>query len=136
MSAYIDIRNHPRHEVDMKRRSSLSSRARLFSPFDALTGFEEELTETARTTDSFEDMAEDDVVELNAAFQKMVCMSSQHPRVTITYFQKDMKKSGGTYITYTGEFRFYDMERRKLCFMDRTEILADCVTHICFISPV
>jgi hypothetical protein len=55
---YSDIINLP-HPVSTKHpQMSLSYRAAQFSPFSALTGLEDVLGETARTT-NFEDITED-----------------------------------------------------------------------------
>ena len=42
----------------------------------------------------------------------------ERPLVTVTYFQPDAKKDGGRYMTYTGNFRFYDAEKRVMKFVD------------------
>ena len=50
--------------------------------------------------------------------------------VTVTYFQPDAKKDGGRYMTYTGNFRFYDAEKRVMKFVDGMVIGVELVCRI------
>jgi len=54
---------------------------------------------------------------LNQAFQKLLEHEEERPLVTVTYFQSDAKKDGGRYMTYAGNFRFYDAEKRVMKFV-------------------
>ena len=87
---------------------SLYSRAAQFAPFAALSGYEEAIAETARCTVREAELMEDDRQLLD---RKLSCLSSrltEHPVVSITYFQPDMKKSGGKYMIATGIVREID----------------------------
>ena len=130
MDRYSDIIDHPRHISPTHKPMPPESRAVQFAPFAALTGFDDEIDETARLTDCCEALAEDDLAELDAAFQKLLETESEHPEVVITYFQPDARKSGGAYITYTGQLRCFDAAEKKLKFTDRTEIAAEQITAI------
>ena len=55
---------------------------------------------------------------LNHAFKELLEHEEERPLVTVTYFQPDTKKDGGRYMTYTGNFRFYDAEKRVVKFVD------------------
>ena len=122
MDDFSDIMNLPHHVSAKRRQMPLADRAAQFSAFAALTGYDEEINETARLTDTREAMSEDDIAELDAAFQRLLSMESEQPTVTVSYFQPDERKSGGAYVNFTGQFRHYDAEQGKLCFTDRTEI--------------
>ena len=109
---------------------SMWSRAAQFSPFAALTGYDDEIDEAARLTDRLEELTEDELNGLNQAFQKLLERASDRPLVCVTYFQPDERKDGGEYVSYTGRFRFFDETERILHFTDRTEIPVDDVFHI------
>ena len=118
MRNYEDIQNHKRYQLKHHTPMSLESRAAQFAPFAALVGYDEEIGEAARSTDGREELSEDAVDALNQAFQKLLEHEEERPLVMVTYFQPDAKKDGGRYITYTGNFRFYDAEKRVTKFVD------------------
>lgn len=130
MNNYDDIRNHSRYKLKHHQPMSMWSRAAQFSPFAALTGYDDEIDEAARLTDRREEMTEDELNGLNQAFQKLLERASVRPLVSVTYFQPDERKDGGEYVSYTGRFRFFDETERILHFTDRTEIPVDDVFHI------
>lgn len=130
MNNYDDIRNHSRYKLKHHQPMSMWSRAAQFSPFAALTGYDDEIDEAARLTDRREEMTEDELNGLNQAFQKLLERASDRPLVTVTYFQPDERKDGGEYVSYTGRFRFFDEIERILHFTDRTEIPVDDIFHI------
>ena len=117
MRNYEDIRNHERYQLKHHTPMSLESRAAQFAPFAALVGYDEEIGEAARSTDGREELSEDSVDALNQAFQKLLEHEEERPLVMVTYFQPDAKKDGGRYMTYTGNFRFYDAEKRVMKFV-------------------
>lgn len=117
---YDDIINNPHHVSTKCHAMSLYSRAAQFSPFAALTGYDEEIDETARLTDHRAELTEDELNALNAAFQKL--SELELPLITVTYFIPDEKKSGGVYVQYTGHFRFLDMGEQRMKFVEGMEI--------------
>ena len=119
---------HPqlRHHRPMDRQS----RAAQFSAFAALTGFDEEIDETARLTDAQEMLTEDAIDRLNAALVRLAELESKRPLITVTYFSPDKRKSGGAYVTYTGNLRFLDEAALKLHFTDGTVIPIPFVSRI------
>lgn len=118
MRNYEDIQNHKRYQLKHHTPMSLESRAAQFAPFAALVGYDEEIGEAARSTDGREELSEDAIDALNQAFQKLLEHEEERPLVTVTYFQPDAKKDGGRYMTYTGNFRFYNAEKRVMKFVD------------------
>lgn len=130
MRNYEDIRNHERYQLKHHTPMSLESRAAQFAPFAALVGYGEEIGEAARSTDGREELSEDAIDALNQAFQKLLEHEEERPLVTVTYFQPDAKKDGGRYMTYTGNFRFYDAEKRVMKFVDGMVIGVELVCRI------
>ena len=130
MRNYEDIRNHKRYQLKHHTPMSLESRAAQFAPFAALVGYDEEIGEAARSTDGREELSEDAIDALNQAFQKLLEHEEERPLVTVTYFQPDAKKDGGRYMTYTGNFRFYDAEKRVMKFVDGMVISVEQMCRI------
>ena len=130
MRNYEDIRNHERYQLKHHTPMSLESRAAQFAPFAALVGYDEEIGEAARSTYGREELSEDAIDALNQAFQKLLEHEEERPLVTVTYFQPDAKKDGGRYMTYTGNFRFYDAEKRVMKFVNGMVIGVELVCRI------
>ena len=74
---YNSIMGLPHHVSAKHRHMSMTERAAQFSPFAALNGYEDAVSETM---ESDEDLP-----------------------VTLTYFRPDAKKSGGAYLTLNGK---------------------------------
>ena len=54
----------------------------------------------------------------------------KQPKVTITYFQADKRKSGGAYITVTGNLKKIDRYKRMVVMRDETWIPIDDIFEI------
>lgn len=130
MRNYEDIQNHKRYQLKHHTPMSLESRAAQFAPFAALVGYDEEIGEAARSTDGREELSEDAIDALNQAFQKLLEHEEERPLVMVIYFQPDAKKDGGRYMTYTGNFRFYDAEKRVMKFVDGMVISVEQMCRI------
>lgn len=130
MDDFSDIMNLPHHVSAKRRQMPLADRAAQFSAFAALTGYDEEIDETARLTDTREAMSEDDIAELDAAFQRLLSLESEQPTVTVSFFQPDERKEGGKYVIYTGVFRHFDATENRLYFTDGTKIPVHDICNI------
>ena len=128
MDDYADIRQHSRYRLRVHRPMNETARAAQFAAFAALSGFDETIDETARLTELRENPAEDDLAALDAAFQQL--LAADCPVVTVTYFQPDAHKDGGSFRTHTGQFRRYDAEENTLVFTDGTRIPAPDAVQI------
>ena len=127
---FEDIIHLPHHVSATRPRMTMYERAAQFSPFAALTGYDDEVEETARLTDAFALMTEDQTAVLDEAFQRM--LNSDRPEVRVTYFKPDGRKDGGSYEEFRGTFRFFDVGNSILKFTDGTEINAEMVCGIEF----
>lgn len=130
MDDFSDIMNLPHHVSAKRRQMPLADRAAQFSAFAALTGYDEEIDETARLTDTREAMSEDDIAELDAAFQRLLSLESEQPTVTVSYYQPDERKEGGKNVIYIGVFRHFDATENKLIFTDSTRIPVQNISSI------
>ncbi len=129
---YIEILNHEHHVSKTHTPMSMRNRAAQFSPFAALTGYDEAVDETARLTDSRRKLTETELDALNAAFRMLEEKGSEHPFITVTYFQPDKLKSGGKYVTETGKFRVLDMGVQMMKFTDEREIPISEIIEVVF----
>ena len=105
MGKYDDIIDLPHFVSKKYPQMSMRDRAAQFSPFAALTGYDAEIKETARLTDKRIEFDEDVLDRLNERLnilRKCLDDGDVYPDVRITYFEKDLKKDGGKYITMSG----------------------------------
>ena len=119
---YEDIICLPHHVSEKRPHMSMLDRAAQFSPFAALTGYGSAIEETARLTDCQIELSDDRIEALDAALRVVEEHTRQRPKVEIRYFKPDMKKSGGAYLTVSGNVKKIDSIERKVIFADGTEI--------------
>lgn len=127
---YEDIINLPHHTSVSHPRMSAYDRAAQFSPFAALTGHDAAILETARLTDTRVELDEYSKADLN----QRLCIIQEHmdeqPEVSITFFQPDNKKTGGTYKTAAGFVKKIDEYEHAVVMQDDTRILIDQIIAI------
>ena len=121
MSEYDDIIDLPRPK-SKHEPMPMGDRAAQFSPFAALTGYEDAIDETARLTDARVELGESAVEELERALAGIAARISERPDVTVTYFVPDGRKSGGAYVTRAGALKRIDEAEREIVFADGTRI--------------
>ena len=119
---YDDIINLPHHVSNKHPQMDILDRAAQFSPFMALTGYEDAVEETARLTDDWIELGEENKAVLNEKLRIIGEHITEKPVVTITYFQPDTKKDGGAYVTITGGIRRVDEYNGVIIMVDKTEI--------------
>ena len=114
--------------IDLKRplskysKMSMHDRAAQFAPFSALDGYEDEIEEEARFTDSFNILNEESVMMINS---KLVFLSDKlksHSEVTVVYFIKDDKKDGGKYMIIKDIVKKIDDFRKVIVLNNGLEI--------------
>ena len=94
---YDDIINLSHHVSSGHPQMPMMNRAAQFSPFAALTGYDDAVRETARLTDEKIELDEYEKEELDRKIQWIGSHLDEHIPVSITYFQPDDKKAGGAY---------------------------------------
>ena len=121
-SRYDDI-IHLQHPDSSKHpRMAALGRAAQFSPFAALTGYEGSIRETARLTDAKAELDEDKIAALDMKLRLLADHLSECPEVSITYFQADGKKEGGSYKEVTGIVKKIDTYEKTVMMTDTTVI--------------
>ena len=115
----IDLEHYvsPDHP-QMSRRN----RAAQFSPFAALTGYEDLIDEAARETSERTELEEDEKEAIDRQLNLLLQMEDP-PAVSITYFVPDDKKTGGEYRTLRGVIRRSDAIGRRIT-LDTGDVIA------------
>lgn len=127
---YEDILNLPHHVSKTRPQMSMLDRAAQFSPFAALTGYDDAIKETGRLTDEKIEMDEDRKAALDMKQANLIEMIDEQPEISITYFLPDTKKSGGAYVTVTGNLKRFDEYERLLILTDGKKIPMDDIADI------
>lgn len=122
MSNYDDIINLTHHVSERHAKMPLSSRAAQFAPFAALTGYDGIIAETGRQTKRCVELDENAIEALNKRLRTLAQRLENQPTATVTYFQPDARKDGGSYLTKTGQVKKLDTVCGFLEFTDRTRI--------------
>ena len=105
-------------------------RAAQFSPFAALTGYEEAIYETGRLTEERAELDEEEKAILDRKQRLLLEKLDELPTLTVTYFVPDEKKSGGAYIRKAGNLKKINPSERWMLLTDGTKIPLDDVMSI------
>ncbi len=119
---YKDIIHLPHHTSKTRPRMSVYNRAAQFSPFAALTGYEEAVKETARFTDERSQLDEYQIAMINDKINTALEKKALNPILSITFFRPDSRKKGGEYVTVSGIIKKVDEVSHSLVLTDGTAI--------------
>ncbi len=92
---YDDIIDLPHHVSKRHPRMPISARAAQFSPFAALSGYEDAIEETERITEKRRDLDENMKAILDERLTAILSSGDSHAPAEIEYFVPDARKSGG-----------------------------------------
>lgn len=127
---YDDLLNLPHHVSVVHPHMSLYDRAAQFAPFKALTGYEDDVAETARLTDDRMELDEERIEQLDVRLQLLEERLAEAPVVSLTFFVPDECKDGGSYETVSGIVKKIDTVRRVIVLRDGLRIAIDDVYGI------
>ena len=130
MNKYDDIINLPHHVSKTRNPMSLYNRAAQFAPFAALTGYDDAIEETARLTETKVELSDELKNDLNQKINFIKNNIKVHPEITIKYFVRDNKKSGGIYKSLTSIIKKVDDFNKCLIFADNTNVYFDDIISI------
>lgn len=119
---YEDIVNLPRHISKIHPQATMADRAARFSPFAAISGYEDMVKEAARVIEERIDISDATKELLNEKLNMIIEFLDEEPEVTITYFEPDKKKDGGAYISITGTVKRIDEYERIVLMSDDKKI--------------
>ena len=141
---YADILHKSRPEPSFKHpRMALSNRAKIFSPFAALRGYEEEIAEEKwkQTRVTKRTLSEEESAELSDRLLQV----KKSMTVTVRYFKEDVEHPAipplGIYETVTGKVDMVDPTFRqielhdgstkvRICFDDLEEVTGEGIVNI------
>lgn len=129
-NSYDDIIHLPHHVSATRPQMSALDRAAQFSPFAALTGYDAAIKEAARLTDKRLELDESVKEALNEKLQIIAGHLKDRPEVSITYFQPDIRKAGGAYVTADGAVKKIDEYERVVLMTDGIVIPIDEIFSI------
>ena len=127
---YSDIIDHPHYVSKTRPQMSELERAAQFSPFAALTGYDAAISETGRLTDEKIELGEETKAVLDMKQQYLLDMISDQPEITVTFFIPDTKKSGGAYVSVTGNLKRIDEYERLMLLTTGEKIPLDDIMDI------
>ena len=130
MNKYDDIINLPHHVSKTRNPMSLYNRAAQFAPFAALTGYDDAIEETARLTETKVELSDELKNDLNQKINFIKNNIKVHPEITIKYFVRDNKKSGGIYKSLTSIIKKVDEFNKCFIFADNTNVYFDDIISI------
>lgn len=116
-SKYDDIIHLSRPESKRPDRISMLGRAAQFSAFAALNGYEEAIDEEGRLTSKRQPLSDDDKQKLDTIIKKLAIGNS----IEVVFFEEDLLKEGGEYISIRGDFKKLDEYTRKLVLTNVSE---------------
>lgn len=119
---YEDIVDLPHHVSRKHPQPTMADRAARFAPFVAITGYEEMVLEEARITDDRIELDENSKAALNEKLNMILEFIDEQPEVSITYFEPDMRKAGGAYITVIGTVKRIDEYEHLVIMTDGKKI--------------
>lgn len=120
---YADIIDLPHWTSPTRRHMSLYDRAAQFSPFAALSGYDDMVTEEARLVDNRIELDQSEIERLNHKLESIAnaVANGENPVITITYFVRDPFKAGGSYHTIKEAVRKIDIYTHELILARKTE---------------
>ena len=101
-----------------------------FASFDALTGFGAAIHEAGRETEEKKELSEDEIDMIDTKLAVIQYHIKEQPNITVTYFIPDDKKSGGRYVTVSGNVRMLDDTGHQIIMADGTNIPINDVRFI------
>lgn len=127
---YEDIIHLPHHVSSKRPRMPMSDRAAQFSPFAALTGYDDAIRETGRLTEQKVHLDEEALATLDEKFHVLQEHLDESPKIQFTYFKPDERKAGGTYITVLGIVKKIQEYERQLILEDGNVIPIDDILEM------
>jgi len=118
---YEDIINLPHFEPKHKRMG-ISVRSAEFSPFAALTGFNDAVKETERLVDKKVLLGADEKIKIKNKLQEILKSIKEKPEIKITYFVSDKRKNGGKYIKIINKVKKIDMIEKYIMLENKIKI--------------
>ena len=125
MGKYDDIINLPHPVSKTHAPMPRAQRAAQFSPFAALTGYDDAVRETARLTEARVELDRDALDALDRALhalEERIAADKVRPEAQIRYVVPDERKAGGRYVVLRGAVKKIDEYSGVLLLTDGKKI--------------
>lgn len=129
MKDYSDILHYNYNGSKTRQKMTVYNRAAQFSPFSALTGFEQAIDETARQVKQKIQLSTDEIERLNEKIN-LILKSGKNQISSVVYFVGDKLKQGGEYKVKTGFISRIDTVNKLLIFTDKTTVCLEDILQI------
>lgn len=130
MNKYNDIIDMPHYTSKKYPRMSIKSRSSQFAPFNALTGFDDMIYETALVTLDKKSLTDDEKIILSEKLRYIENNLLNKANIKFVYFSHDKNKKDRKYIEKTGVVRKIDLYSRIVIFTDKTNVNMDDIIQI------
>ncbi len=127
---YNDILTKEYRKSTRRKQMPVADRSAQFSPFSALVGYEDAITETGRLTDEKIELSEEAKSILDGRLQLLMENLDTAPYVTILYFLPDEKKTGGKTCSISGKLLQIHPQKRILILENDIQIPIDNILDI------
>ena len=134
MRDYEDIKKMSRPQYSDLPPMSIHDRTAQFAPFAALVGYGDAVEETERLTEGRREMEEDEIGELNRRLAELSERLKERPKIRVTYFIPDKKKSGGRYASKIGNARTIDQYNNAIVFTDGETVAIKDMYSVVFVE--
>ena len=112
-------------------RMSAMDRAAQFAPFSALTGYDDMVVERARVTGSKVELDDMQRMALDESVSYILDHLPERPKVKITWFIRDARKSGGRYQEIEDAVQNVELPNRLIILRNGLKIPMDDILEIC-----
>ncbi len=111
---YQDILTKEYQKSVTRKQMPASDRAAQFSPFSALVGYDDAISETGRLTDERMEQSEEMKSLIDHKLQLLLAEQETRPTVSVLYFVPDNTKSGGKYQTISGTLVYINTNKSQM----------------------
>lgn len=127
---YEDILDLPHHISAAHPPMPKENRAAQFSPFSALSGYEEAVVEEGRLTNKKADLSEDERERLDVMLRRIMERDEESREAVFTRFRPDSQKEGGACVSLKGRIKRIDYCKKAIILDDGTRILMEEIMDI------
>lgn len=129
MNNYDDIINVKYPFKSKYTKMKIETRASIFAPFSALSGYAESINEAGRITSKKIELDENRKEIINRKLN-LIKRNNFNDEVEIKYFVKDVYKDGGEYITIKSKIKNIDLYNKQIVLIDKKRIIIDDIVDI------
>ena len=130
IKSYEDILHLPHYMSSRRPHMPISDRAAQFAPFAAVVGYDNAVKEAARVTDQRKELDEMEKAIIDDQLREIEAHLLDRMEVEIVYYQPDVTKAGGQYVTKVGIVKKLDSYEHHVLMEDGTIIAIDEIYSI------